>query len=211
MSGVTLHYFPIYARAEPARIILKYFGVPFTDHEISMEEWGGLKSSGFTEFGQLPRLDIDGLELVQSHCIYRYLCQKYGAYPADEGEIYLAESISDLREDLFGTLVPMMFRKEFDKVQAFYTEKVPTFLRMIEKRLVDNDREGHFFVGRRVSLADFMMFELGYDYFCRSGMRDRYEHILQSNAPTFHAFVQYFRNANENLRRYLDSRPEKPL
>ena len=211
MSGVTLHYFPLYARAELMRVILKYYGVSFTDHEISMEEWGGLKMSGFTEFGQLPRLDIDGMELVQSHCIYRYLAQKYGAYPSDEGEIYLAESLVDLRDDIFNPVGTMMFKKDFEGVGRFFTEKMPTFLRMIEKRLVDNDREGHFFVGRKVSLADFAMFQFGYDFFCRNGKREQFEHVLQSNAPTFHAFVNYFRNSNENLRRYLETRPDRPL
>lgn len=208
--AVTLHYFGIFGRGEPARMIMHYFNISFTDHMIAMEEWPGLKSTNFAEFGQLPRLDIDGMELVQSHCIFRYLCQKNGAYPSDDYEIYLCESIMDLQSDIFGAVGPMFFKKELEKVQQFYTNNMPTFLRMIEKRLCDNDPEGRYFVGRRVSLADFIMFELGWDFFCRAERRN-FEPILQSNAPVFMRFVQNFRNSSEGLRRYLDSRPEKPL
>jgi glutathione S-transferase len=208
--AVTLHYFGIFGRGEPIRMMLHYFNVPFTDHQVAMEEWPGLKSSGFTEFGQLPRLDIDGMELVQSQCIYRYVCQKNNAYPTDDHEIYLCESIVDLYVDIFSALGGMMFRKEMEKVQQYYTTNMPTFLRMIEKRLCDNDPDARYFVGRRVSMADFVMFELGWDCFCRAERRS-YESILQSNAPMFLRFVQNFRNSNEGLRRYLDGRPEKPL
>jgi len=208
--AVTLHYFGIFGRGEPIRLMLHYFNTPFTDHMVAMEDWPALKSSGFTEFGQLPRLDIDGMELVQSHCIYRYLCQKNNAYPTDEHEIYLCESIVDLYSDIFSALVGMMFKKEMEKVQQYYTTNMPTLLRMIEKRLVDNDPESRFFVGRKVSMADFVMFELGWDFFCRAERR-AYEPILQSNAPMFLRFVQHFRNSNEGMRRYLDNRPEKPL
>lgn len=208
MAGITLHYFDYHARGECAKMIMRYYGVEYTDHLISGEEWGTLKTTGFTEFGQLPRLDIDGKQLAQSFAQYRYLCQKQGAYPTDPYEIYLVESLCQLRDDIYGSLMPNFYVNNTEGIANWYRDNMPRMLKMIEKRLVENNSGNHFFVGHAVSLADFVMFQFGYDHFLRPNLK-HFEGVLRDNAPNFYEFVLYFKDSNENLRNYLAARAEK--
>jgi len=209
MAGITLHYFDIHARGECAKMIMRYYGVEYTDHLISGEEWRQFKASGFCEFGQLPRLDIDGKQMVQSFAIFRYLCQKYGAYPTDPYEVYLVESLCQLRDDIYGGVMPNFYKSNAEGIANWYRDNMPRMLKMIEKRLVENNSGNHFFVGNAVSLADFVMFQFGYDHFLRPNLKTQFEGVLRDNAPNFYQFVLYFKDSNENLRNYLATRTEK--
>jgi hypothetical protein len=82
-------------------------------------------------------------------------------------------------------------------------------LKMIEKRIAENDPQGHFFVGKAASLADFVLFQFGYDHFLRPDMKNRFEAVLRDNAPIFYQFVLYFKDSNPRLRTYLAQRVEK--
>ena len=75
---VTLRYFDVRGRGEAIRMALHDWGIAFEDASFSSAEWGkeqpdGLKakwtSSGKVAYGQVPLLEIDGLNLVQSHTI----------------------------------------------------------------------------------------------------------------------------------------------
>lgn len=44
MPELKLTYFFFPARAEPARMMLHYAGVPFTDRRLQMKEWPKFKS-----------------------------------------------------------------------------------------------------------------------------------------------------------------------
>lgn len=208
MAGVTLHYFDILARGEAPRMILKYYGVEFVDHRINSEEWRRLKAEGFCEFGQLPRLDVDGKELVQSFAIIRYLCQQHNAYPTDPYEVYLCESICDLRNDIYSGVMPFFYRRDQSGIDAWYRDHMPAMLQRIEARLRSNSPEAQFFVGKGVSMADFVMFQFGYDHFLRPNLRQRFEGVLRQHAPSFHQFLEHFQASSEGLRTYLSARPE---
>ena len=214
MAGITLHYFDVHARGECIKMIMRYYGMVYSDHLIDfMQEWPKLKTEGFTEFGQVPRLDIDGMQMVQSYAIYRYLCQKNGAYPTDPYEIYLVESICNLRDDIYNSLNPNFYSLyttgNWEGVDNWYRDNMPRMLKMVERRLIENGQQGHFFVGSKVTMADFVMFQLGYDHFLRPNLKEKFEAVLRDNAPTFYQFVLHFKESNANLRSYLANRPEK--
>lgn len=81
MSIPKLTYFPLNARAELIRWVFHFKGIEFEDHILQDGQWAPLKASGFAEFGALPALDIDGLRLVQSLSIARYVAEKYDLFP----------------------------------------------------------------------------------------------------------------------------------
>ena len=209
MAGITLHYFDILARGEAARMILTYYGMEFADHRMKGDEWRIFKAEGFCEFGQLPMLEIDGKELVQSFAIYRYLCQKNGAYPTDPHQAYLCESICDLRNDIYSGVMPFFYKGDQPGIEAWYRTSMPRMLGMIEQRLLKNGTEGRFFVGDQVSMADFVLFQFGYDHFLRPDLRGRFEGVVRDNAPTFYQFLLRFPEGSATLRDYLASRPER--
>ena len=79
MSETILTYFPIKARAESIKIALQLAHIPYTNHFVEnwpVEKQEGLKN-GTLPFGQIPMLHIDGLDIVQSGAILRYISHKY--------------------------------------------------------------------------------------------------------------------------------------
>jgi glutathione S-transferase len=211
MSEITLHYFDCYARGETVRIIFAYAGVEYTDHRVSDEEWINLKANNFTEFGQLPALDIDGERLVQSHSIVRYVGQKYGFYPSDIKESYQVESICDLKEDIYLGLVPNIYNINPEGVEKFITESAPRVLGYLNKRLEKNHGGEGFFVGDRITIADFEVFQIVYDYFLVPNYKEKYEHLVDAHAPKVKALIHRIIESSPALKAYLENRPESPF
>ena len=62
------------------RLALDLAHISYVDHTIQLAEWPDIKArgleEGFLPFGQLPFLKIDGLNLIQSTSILRYLSRK---------------------------------------------------------------------------------------------------------------------------------------
>ena len=61
--NLRLVYFPVRARAECARMILAYGGIPYKDEDCNSffgMSFGEAKQSGKLPFGQLPLLQIGG-------------------------------------------------------------------------------------------------------------------------------------------------------
>ena len=77
---ITLYHFNMMTRAELFRLILHYNGVQFEDKRLAFPEWKEFKQTHkeLLPFGQLPVLDWNGKIIAQSHCIARYLAQKFG-------------------------------------------------------------------------------------------------------------------------------------
>ena len=115
--STVLHYFNIRGRAEAIRMALHDLNIPFVDHSFSGDEWGkekadGLKANwtaaGKLSFGQVPMLEIDGIEIVQSHSILRYLGRRsgtanrwYKGTPAALAKIDVAaDGVEDVRKKL---------------------------------------------------------------------------------------------------------------
>jgi hypothetical protein len=85
MSGhiPKLHYFPLSARAEFARLLWEDTKTPY---EFVKVPFGEHLKNDKLPFGQLPILEEDGFVLAQSGTIARYVAKKVGLYPADAKE-----------------------------------------------------------------------------------------------------------------------------
>jgi len=209
MAEIVLHYFPLHARAELIRMILHYLNVPFQDHIVQFQEWPELKASGLCEFGQMPCLEMDGLKLVQSNAICRYLAHKYELYPSGLREIYLTESLCDLREDLYVALLDFFKKKDFEGMDKWATENLPEKLKLIEKRLELNDNGNSWFISDKPTLADFVVFEFLYDYLLSKEKAPKFQQLLTESAPKLKAFADRFIESSQTLKAYLESREDK--
>ena len=82
---ITIHYFDVYNRAEPARMLLTHAGVSFKDNRFQMEDWSELKPT--MPGGVVPAIEFkDGNQvkkLGQTGSLTRFLGRTYGYYPAD--------------------------------------------------------------------------------------------------------------------------------
>merc|ERR1719290_458914 len=90
--SLRLVYFPVRARAECARMILAFGGIPYSEEDCASffgQSFPEVKAEGKLPFGQLPVLEVGGEEgriIAQSGAINRYLAQlvtEPGFVPSD--------------------------------------------------------------------------------------------------------------------------------
>ena len=105
-----LVYFPVQARAECARMIMEYGGIPYNDTDCQKffgMSFAEAKTSGKLPFGQLPVLQIGGATgrlIAQSGSINRYLASLVkvtGFVPTNPVEKAYCDMIHEAAEELF--------------------------------------------------------------------------------------------------------------
>ena len=167
MSTYTVHYFAGYGRAEAIRMLLAHSGTAYEEKNYTFADMPELRASGKLEFGQLPALERDGKMYVQSTAVIRGLGIHFGYYPEDPYHAYLVDSAVDAVGDLLAAFYKGAFAPtEEAKTQAFsdLTNSVlPRFFGAFEKRLESN--QSGFFVGDKISIADFVIGAMAYSSF----------------------------------------------
>ena len=163
-----LHYFDFYARAEPIRFLAAHAKLPLENVYMTFEEWPTAKTSGLYEFGQLPMLEIEGKQLVESWSILRYLGRLYGYYSDEDLEAaYRIDSILDSCEDFMRTRFKFTSEQDADRKQTgkdfFYNTYLPMWVKAIEKRIASNVSQKHA-VGAKVTIADFGLAATIFDF-----------------------------------------------
>uniref|UniRef100_A0AC35TKU3 GST N-terminal domain-containing protein n=1 Tax=Rhabditophanes sp. KR3021 TaxID=114890 RepID=A0AC35TKU3_9BILA len=77
---MTVHYKLIYwnchGRGEITRLIFNYAGEKFEEHTITDADWPGTLKAAMP-YGQLPVLEIDGVQLAQGRAIERFLARRF--------------------------------------------------------------------------------------------------------------------------------------
>lgn len=191
-------------------MVLAYLDLTYVDHRVEFSEWPSLKQSPLCEFEQLPVLDIDGHLLAQSRAALRYLCQVHSLYPTTSKDIYLLESLCDEIEDLRTPLIELTFKKDLEGLNKRYNNDVAKMLPNLQSRLVRNSSKAGFFVGNRVTMADFAVFEFLWDYFLMEGKREHRGTGLE-RVPKLQAFAEKMKQLSPSLEAYLNERPMKWL
>ncbi|KAK8816999.1 hypothetical protein WA556_002898 [Blastocystis sp. ATCC 50177/Nand II] len=83
-----LYYFKDAGRGEAIRLALALSGIEFKENSVNSSDWPAMKVKGLEDlslpFGQLPLLKINGMNIVESTSILRYLSRKYITPDADE-------------------------------------------------------------------------------------------------------------------------------
>lgn len=129
--------------------------IPFEDNRISFPDWKEFRPT--TPFLSLPLLEVDGVTMVQSLAMTRYLGRLGGLYPEDPLEAFKVDEVLESMGDL---LLGMFSYKGKDKDllrearEKFVNEHVPRYAGGIEKRLALHGGEGPWAVGGKLSVAD---------------------------------------------------------
>lgn len=119
-----LYYFDLYGTAEVIRMILNYKGVSFVDQRLDLSDWDNLIARGFSEFDDLPVLEIDGLKMVEYNAIYRYLAKKYGLYPDSTIEAYLIDSLLEFKNEIYSEYSQYVLEKNTEQLSNFFENRV---------------------------------------------------------------------------------------
>ena len=202
-----LHYFDIYARAEPIRFLLSHAKVEYEDVLVPGWDLSELRAQGKLEFNQVPVLEKDGKFLSQSWAILRYLGRTYGYYPESSPETaYTIDSTIDAIEDFLTAFFRFNFEPNADK-KAVYKENllkmVPIWVAAIEKRLEKST--GKYIAGDKITIADFALAAVAFD-----NLLNEANPLYAETLPFIkdhETLKKYSAGLKEELGSYLASRP----
>merc|ERR1712173_158739 len=106
---------------EAARLILAYGGKNYEDRRVSFEDMPSLKPS--LPFGQLPVLEVDGVDICQSMAIARYLASECGIAGSSGLVKAQVDEVVDVVNDVQNAMYGAFFEKD-EKVKAEKMKKV---------------------------------------------------------------------------------------
>lgn len=176
-TELELGYWAIRGLAQPIRTLLAYVGAPFSEVRLGVDEngtilteesadWETHKSTLGVPFPNLPYLiDKTGsteVRLTQSNAVLRHLARRFDLYGDTEAERAAIDVLQDEAYDFRNKIVKAAYTLG-EPYKAAYEEFVelaaPRHLDGFERYLSDQGVDTHF-VGSRVSLVDFILFEL---------------------------------------------------
>nr|ABD67507.1 glutathione S-transferase alpha [Cyprinus carpio] len=157
---VVLHYFNGRGKMEAVRWLLAAAGVQFEEVFLTKrEEYEKLLNDGALMFQQVPLVEIDGMQLVQSKAILNYIAGKYSLYGKDLKERAMIDVYSEGVSDLMDLVImyPLTPPENKQKYLSNIEQKAKDrFLPVFEKGLGNSQ----FLVGNQLSRADVHLLEV---------------------------------------------------
>ncbi|XP_027708686.1 glutathione S-transferase-like isoform X1 [Vombatus ursinus] len=157
-----LYYFDGRGRMESVRWLLAAAGVEFEEVLLeTAEELQNLIKGGKLMYEQLPMVEIDGMMMVQTRAILRYIAGKYNLYGKDLKEQVLIDMYVEGMRDLYDIIMlsPLSLPEDKEKNFSFISEKATQrFFPVYEKALKDHGK--NYLVGNQLSWADIHLLEL---------------------------------------------------
>ncbi|CAF1035216.1 unnamed protein product [Adineta steineri] len=202
MPSYKLYYFNGRGRAEVARLIFAAAGEKYEDVRYERDQWPAHKAE--MPLGQMPVLEVDGVKLPQSLSIARFLAKQFHLAGKDNFEQAQVDAVVDTIYDCLTKYVPIRFEtdeaKKEELTKKFLAEELPKHLQNFETLGKLYGKGGHFFVGKQLTWADLLFFDVG-------------AIILQvdSNAFNNHAWLKQNRAEVEKqpkIAEYLKNRPQ---
>ncbi len=158
MAQLHLSYFDVHGgRAEPVRLAFHLGGVPFEDHRFKFPEFETVRKN--TPFGQVPVLQVDGVQVTQCDAILRYAGKLAGLYPQDPFQALLCDEVMYVVEEASVRLSPTFRMTGEEQKQArlaLVNGSMPVYLRWLEKQLLAHG--GEYFADQRLTVADLKVF-----------------------------------------------------
>ncbi len=158
MPKLKLTYFDMHGgRGEPVRLALTLGGIAFEDHRFAYPQFAEIRKTA--PFGQVPVLEVDGVQVTQTDAILRYAGKLAGLYPQDAYQALLCDEIAYVIEENLIKLGPtfrMTGEEQKAAREALVNSSIPVYLRWLEQKL--QAAGGEYFVGGALSIADLRVF-----------------------------------------------------
>lgn len=177
-----LTYFDIPALGEPIRLLLELGGFDWEDCRVQFKDWAAMKPR--TKWGQMPILEMDGLEMTQTKAIVRFLAPMISIegipiYPADPLMAYKCDELIETFEDVRSKLSPTFSikdqaEKEAARAALFKSDGACTML-LVKINQICNCTNGKYLLGDSPTIADLWAF------FCLSFLRSGFWDGLPTN------------------------------
>jgi glutathione S-transferase len=162
MPTLKLTYFDAPGRAEPIRCALRLSGLPFEDIRLKFPEFMAAKAQGALPLGSVPVLEVDGIAVVQTAAILRYVARIGDStlYPTAPWAALVVDSVLDTFNDtLSNALTPSLFERDTEKKlamrAAFAAGPMARAYAYVESLL---ERSGGPFIGANtLTIADLVV------------------------------------------------------
>eukprot|EP01113_Clastostelium_recurvatum_P047161 TRINITY_DN835_c0_g1_i1.p1 TRINITY_DN835_c0_g1~~TRINITY_DN835_c0_g1_i1.p1 ORF type:complete len:230 (-),score=55.71 TRINITY_DN835_c0_g1_i1:58-720(-) len=214
MSGLSLpckpvlHYFPIRGKAEPIRLMLEDLGAPYED--VRLQDWlQGRKKEyiekGWSPFGQLPVLDVNGQFIGQSVAIMRLIANWVGLRVSDPMVQCRDDALVESTEDWRRCYVKPIYGDWENMKDEYINKTMVNQLDLHEKFLSQGpDGGAHFTTGPRPAVGDYLLWEM-------LDLSLRLDAKCLDSRPVLQSLYKRFLE-RPNVRAYIDSgrRPERP-
>ncbi|XP_063047485.1 glutathione S-transferase 3-like [Engraulis encrasicolus] len=157
---VVLYYFNGRGKMESIRWLLAAAGVQFEEVLLTKrEQYEKLLNDGVLMFQQVPLVQMDGLQLVQTKAIMNYIAQKYDLCGKDLRERAMIDMYSEGLADCMEMIMMSPFKKPEEKDAHLSTIQGKTTSRyfpVYEKALSGGSQ---YLVGSKMSRADVHLME----------------------------------------------------
>jgi len=178
-ADITLCYWGIRGLAQPIRFLLVYADVSFSEIRLGVlqdgtllnkddedADWANVRSTLTMPFPNLPYL-IDSsrgatIQLTQSNAILRHLARRLDFYGDSESERTEIDVLQDEAYDFRNEIIKTAYTPGDDYTdlyEYFSTDTLPRYLNSFDSYLATRENN-KFFVGTRLSLVDFVLYEL---------------------------------------------------
>jgi len=186
-----LYYFDMDGRGSMIRLLLKNAKVDFEDVRIKMDQWPSYKEKFCLK--QVPVLEIEGQELVQSDAIMQFLSLRYGYLSLKNDKYARILFLANTIRDIYGNFVSFFYSKlpEAKKAEMkgkYLKETIPLLFCAIEKRLKENKSQDYL-VGRKYTMADFYMIGTAQWIILNPMAKDDFAPIMK-NYPILKAYIE---------------------
>ncbi|MFT5217894.1 MAG: glutathione S-transferase [Planctomycetota bacterium] len=205
-AEITLGYWGIRGLAQPIRFLLIAAGIPFSEIRLGLqtdgmlmdeddegEDWDSHRATLDLPFPNLPYLiDNSGdspVRLSQSNAILRYLARRFDFYGDSDHERTEIDVLQDEAYDFRNQIIDTAYTLGDDYAAAyeeFCSDAMPQYLDSFERYLSRRDNK-KYFVGSRLSLVDFVLYELFWQMTLMVPGS-----ISPTARPTLQAFIQTF-------------------
>ena len=205
-AKITLGYWGIRGLGQPIRFLLIAAGVQFSEVRLGVsqdgtllnkeqedEDWKSIRATLAMPFPNLPYL-IDTrsqsrIEISQSNAILRYLARSFDFYGDTDSQRLQIDILQDQAYDFRNKIIDTVYTLGEDYAatyETFSTNTMPGYLNSFENYLASCENE-KFFVGDRLSLVDFVLYELFWQMTLLVP-----NSITTSIRPTLFSFIEAF-------------------
>ena len=200
----SLMYWDTRGLGEPVRVILEATGVSY-DEDIVRTRDEFLRARDEKDsslgLGQVPRLAIDNMNLVESSSIVRYLARRFNVEGSTATEIARADIVATFVASVRFPLITLRFQ---DDPSLLNSDLLPNFLSRLERFLRDVD--GGFGVagGTMLTYADFLLVDL---------LKHAEDESISMDLDLYPRVAKIYDSAlkHDRLASYLESPRRRPI
>ena len=155
-------YFEGRGLGERIRYLLAETNTDYEERIITKDMLAQLRENGDLLFMQLPLLEIDGLKLIQSGAIVRYLARKHDLYGRNAQEACMCDMMEGGLCDFLAKFMGRPFQEDKDKyvaekVEPFVVRYLKPFNAMMERN--NGGEKKGFILGDKINYPDLLLLE----------------------------------------------------